>query len=96
MAKQPTKVELEDRRRALLQIGTGLLTAGGLLGLTVYLIQRQAHRGDFLQVRMTHTIDEETRGLLARYTPIMEKISNDGVRVRFWGRGSGNTSYSTD
>ena len=92
MAQKLTAQELAVRRRALLQVGAGLLTAGGLLGFTIYLIQRQAQKGDFLRVRLLHEVDPETRGLLAAYTPIMDRISTDGVRLRL---GPGRSSRST-
>jgi hypothetical protein len=96
MAQKLTKQELAIRRKALLQVGTGLLTAGGLLGFTIYLIQRQAQKGDFLRVRLLHEVDPETRGLLASYTPIMDRISQDGIRLRLGRPRSSSSSTSTD
>ena len=96
MATKLTKQELAIRRKALLQVGAGLLTAGGLLGFTIYLIQRQAQKGDFLRVRLLHEVEPETRGLLASYTPIMDRISTDGIRLRLGRPRRSSTTSSTE
>ncbi len=85
----------DDGKRAVLStVSVGMLTAAGVFGLALWGIRRQAQRGDLLRLRVTHEFDPQTRALLAEYTPIFQKISDEGLRVRF---GPGNTrSLSTN
>ena len=74
-------LEEEARRKAVLRLGVGLAAGTGLVAGLVFLLQRTA-KGKGLQVRITHDVTPELRGMVKELQPIVQTLATQGVKVR--------------
>lgn len=84
--KQGQPILTDSSRSALFYTGAALVGGGLALAATVALVRSTSQKNEGIKLKLLHEVDPATRALLADINTTAKLLSEQGLRVRLFGK----------